>query len=209
MPVLFVVMGIFLISILFEVFLFKSRIDKWCLFVILIIAMSGYFFSDIFVLSVSFNVLHFLSFLILFFYLNSKVRILIVDIVFFVLLGIFYYLLLKKDLSLMLRYSSLVCLFNVFIVVLFYSIKLYKTALIALLSSLVLVVLSGVDSFDNFGLVELDFLFCLEVVFYSCFFCVFRLLLSKLLIENILWRRYDKEINFLYYSYSYRFNFLQ
>ena len=209
MPVLFIVLGTFLICILFNFITLKSRVDKCVFLAVLPMIMSGYFMSDFFIQNVSINVLFFVSLLILGFYFFIRVRVFVWDIILFLVVGVLYYYLLNHNLSFLIGYSSDINLVTVFVLVLFYSLNFYKSALMSLVLSLILVAISGVYTFDNFGVYEFDLLFCFDVMFYSCLLSALRLLLNKLLIEETFRRRYVKKGCFVYCSYSYRYCFLR
>ncbi len=204
MPILFIVLGICLTCILFNVFLFKKFMDKFCLIVAICLIMFGYFTRGAFFLNFSFNVFFCLASLVVLIYLFSKVYFELGDLFFLVVTGLLYYLMLNKNLSYLIGYSNLISIFAVIVIVFLYSSKLYKSAFMGLMLSLILVVISGIFSFDNFGIIELDFLFVIEVMFFSTLFSVLKFLFSKVMSNMYLWRNYVKKVNCVYYANFYR-----
>lgn len=172
MPVLFVASGCLLISILFGFVDFDSVLNKVvCLFAT-IVFMVGYFMPDVFVNNISFNVFYVLTFLVLFFVLFVKVGFVFFDLIFLLGCGLVYNLLLDRDLSFMIEYNISLAGGLVLILLLIYSSNFYKCVFMSLLLSSVILLLSSCCGLDNFGVLSLDFLFCIEVLFITSLFFV-------------------------------------
>lgn len=204
MPILFLALGLFLIVICFGYIDFKSIVLKCCWVISIAMIMCGYFTSHIFIGKVSFNVLFALSIVVLFVYLFNKSKVYLSDMLFLIFVGTVYYLMLDDDLSFMVGYSTYVKWCIAFAVVLFYSSNLFKGCFISLCLSMVIMCVSAFYGFDNFGVMELDFLFCLNCIFYSLLFIAFRNVFANYLLRRV----FDEKINCNYFVGYVKYNAL-
>lgn len=181
MPVLFVVVGVLCISSLFGFVSCKSFFDKLTLTISFLFILFGYFVSDFFVSGVSFNLFFLIAYICLALLGFKYIRASFFDLCFLFLLGVSYYFLLNSDLSFMVGYYSVMKPLLALILFAIYRANVYKSAIMSLFSSFVFVCISAYFGFDNFGVVNFDFVFCFEVMLYSVLFSMISFLFSLLM----------------------------
>ena len=167
MPVCFVLLGVFLISYLFG-FVNKIKLLKSYVFLpITILILIGYFYGNIFVTNLSFNLFFALALFILIFYFILKKLISFYDVLISIILSLIYYSIACNNLSFLLtcRFASLIGLILILLSILKHNLS--SCISFCLLSSLSISFVSAIVGYDNFGVFVIDLLFVVEVLVLS------------------------------------------
>lgn len=171
MPILFLILGLFLIMYCFNF----CNIQNYSIFKFLVLVSvfieAGFFFGNVFTGGCSFNILHLIAFVsvLLFSLVKSKNSFLLFVLI--LLICVLYYMLVNSNLSFMIDYNN-----GKFICILLLGISLLydssiKGMLCLLSSSLCVMLISGYFGFENYSIFVLNFMFCFEL-------CVSFILLS-------------------------------
>ena len=201
MPILFLVAGLLNLSLIFNWINFKSLFLKIYSILFLSFLMAGFFAGFMFIESVSFNAFFLIAFLMLWFFLVCKCGVNLFDVIFVIVVGIGYYTLLNFNLSYLISYSSEVIKFVLFTCIALIPSGNFKKIALSCYISIALLLISGCFGYDNFGVFELDFLFCFDIVFYLCLYSLFDVLIRRLLVKRFYVRYcYVEKSNFKYSS---------